>query len=146
MKNLIALVLAAVLLSACSVFSFLESPAAQPFDQVAVAVGVDALVGVNPALKAPRAAAIKQIALEVQAANTGAVATLATLESVAAAKIQALQLPPGDNAAAQLLVATLSASINAYVTRLGTNAKVGEVQADVGQVLTWVIAECSVYL
>jgi hypothetical protein len=134
------------MLGACSLIQKLESPAAQPFDAIAVAVGVDTLVGVNPATQAARAASIKAIALEVQAVNVGTVATLATLESVAAAKVQALQLPPGDAAASQLLIAALSATVNSYVGKLGANAKANEVQVDVGAVLAWVIAECDRFL
>lgn len=145
----ISFVLAAMVLtvlSGCGIVSFLEKPAAQPFDAIGVAVGVDALVGVNPLTQAARAQAIKGIAQEVLAVDQGTVATLATLETVAAAKVQALGLPPGDAAASQLLIATLSAAVNAYAGNLGTNAKVNEIQVDIATVLNWVIAECNKFL
>ncbi len=133
-------------LCGCSLIQKLESPAAQPFDAIAVAVGVDTLVGTNLATQAARASSIRAIAVEILAVDQGTQATLATLESVAAAKVQALQLPPGDAAASQLLIAALSATINTYVGKLGTNAKVNEVQVDVAAVLGWVIAECNRFL
>jgi hypothetical protein len=135
-----------VTLGACSLIQKLESPAAQPFDAIAVAVGVDTLVGTNPSVQAARAASIKAIAQEVLAVDTGTQATLTTLESVAAAKVQALKLPPGDAAASQLLIAALSATVNTYVGKLGSNAKANEVQVDVAAVLGWVIAECDKFL
>lgn len=144
--GLIAVASLAVLMGGCSLVSKLESPAAQPFDAIAVAVGVDALVGGNTATQAARAASIKAIAQEVLAVDQGTQATLTTLESVAAAKIQALNLPPGDAAASQLLVAALSATVNAYIGKLGTSAAANEVQVDVAAVLGWVIAECNKYL
>lgn len=144
--GLIIVAAVAVGMGGCSLVSKLESPAAQPFDAIAVAVGVDALVGVNLSTQAARAASIKAIAQEVLAVDQGTIATLATLESVAAAKVTALQLPPGDAAAANLLVAVLSSTVNSYVGKLEANAKVNEIQVDVATVLGWVIAECNKYL
>lgn len=144
--GLIIVATVAACMNGCSLVSKLESPAAQPFDAIAVAVGVDALVGVNLPTQAARATSIKMIAQEVLAADQGTQATLATLESVAAAKVTALQLPPGDAAAANLLIAVLSATVNNYVAKLGTTAIANEVQVDVAKVLGWVIAECNKYL
>jgi hypothetical protein len=146
MAGLIVVSLIAVGMGGCSLFAKLESPAAQPFDALAVAVGVDALVGTNTATQAARAASIKAIASEILAVDQGTQASLSTLESVAAAKVQARNLPPGDAAAAQLLIASLSAAVNTYVGKLGSNAKVNEVQVDVAAVLGWVIAECNKFL
>lgn len=144
--GLIAVSILAVSMGGCSLFAKLESPAMQPFDAIAVAVGVDALVGQNIATQAARAASIKAIAQEILAVDQGTLATLATLESVAAAKVQARNLPPGDAAAAQLLIAGLSAAVNTYVGKLGSNARINEVQVDVAAVLGWVIAECDKFL
>lgn len=136
----------AACMNGCSLIHKLESPVAQPFDAIAVAVGVDALIGTNPVTQAARAASIKAIASEILAVDQGTLATLATLESVAAAKVQARNLPPGDAAAAQLLIAGLSAAVNTYVGKLGSNARVNEIQVDVAAVLGWVIAECNRFL
>jgi hypothetical protein len=144
--GLIAVSILAVSMGGCSLFAKLESPAALPFDAIAVAVGVDALVGVNLPTQAARAASIKAIAAEILAVDQGTQATVTTLESVAAAKVQALGLPPGDAAASQLLIAGLSAAVNSYVGKLGTSAKANEIQVDVATVLGWVIAECNKYL
>jgi hypothetical protein len=135
-------------LPGCALVSKLESPAAQPFDQVAVAAGVDAIVmqGATPTVQAARAASIKAIATEVLAADTGTTATLATLESVAQAKVTALALPPGDAAAAALLIASLDAAINTYAGKLTGNAQVAQVQTAVATVLGWVISECNHYI
>lgn len=146
MLGICIVALFAVAMGGCSLVAKLESPAAQPFDAIAVAVGVDTLVGTNLSTQAARAASIKAIAAEVLAVDQGTQATLATLESVAAAKVQALNLPPGDAAASQLLIAALSATINTYVGKLGANAKANEVQVDVAAVLGWVIAECNKFL
>lgn len=146
-KILILAATAALALGGCSLMAKLESPAAQPFDAAAVAVGVDAIVAQGtPAAQAARAASIKLIATEVLAADVGTTATLATLESVAAAKVATLKLPPGDQAAASLFLAVVSSAVSQYATKAQSNATVTQVQAAVATVLGWVIAECNKFI
>lgn len=143
MKILVCVASIAVAMLALSGCKVLESPAAQPFDQAAVAVGVDTIVGVNSITKAARAAAIYKIAAEVLAADTGTVATLDQILSVVSAKITVLNLPPGDQAAANLLLAVLEAAINTYVGNLTGGATVQNIQASVAVVCKWVMAEAA---
>lgn len=147
---LMALAATAVLLmnSGCALVTKLESPAAQPFDQVAVAAGVDAIVmqAAGTASQAARASSIKTVATQILAADTGTTADLSSLEQIAQAKITALALPPGDQAAAALLLATLDAAINAYSSKLATNATVANAKTAVATVLGWVITECNKFM
>lgn len=127
------------MLHGCAV---LESPAAQPFDQVAVTVAVDTVVGAGiPAVQAPRAAAIVKIAQEVLAADTGVVTTVDSIEAVAASKVAALGLPPGDQAAAALFLAVLDSAVNTYVAKLSGGATAANTAAAIATVCNWVIAE-----
>lgn len=128
----------AVLLSGCA---YLQSPAAQPFDQIAVAVAVDAVVGVNPVTQASRAHAVKDIAEKVLAADTGVVTTVAELQAVALAKVQALGLPPGDAAAALILLTVLNSAADHYVASVASGASLGNAQVAVAAVCKWVIDE-----
>lgn len=135
---LAAMALSVMTLSGCAL---IESPAAQPFDTVAIDVGVDAVVGINPITAAPRAAAIQKIAMEVLAADTGTLVTVDALLTVINGKVAALQLPPGDAEAAALFVAVVETAVNTYVAKLPTNATAANVQAAVGFVAKAVIAE-----
>lgn len=141
MRNLrILLAVAALTLGGCA---YLESPAAQPFDAIAVAVAVDTVVGTNTATQAVRAAAVKRIAQEVLAADTGAVATVASLEALAGAKIALLKLPPGDAAAVNLMLAVLDTAVNTYIAKVSGGATAANAQVAVATVCTWVIAEAT---
>jgi hypothetical protein len=146
MKSLLlaAAAFIALSLSACST---LESPAAQPFDAVAVAVAVDTVVGTNASTAVARASAIKSIAQQVLAADTGATATIASLEAVASAKIVALKLPPGDAAAAALLLTVVDTAVTSYVASKTTgttaDANVQAAQVAIATVSNWVIAEAT---
>lgn len=142
-KILILAATAALALSALSGCKYLESPAAQPFDAVAVAVAVDAIVGTNTLTQAARAAAVKKIAAEVLAADTGAIATVASLEALAGSKIALLKLPPGDEAAVNLMLAVLDTAVNTYVSKLTGGGSAANAQVAVATVCTWVIAEAT---
>ena len=120
----------------------LASPAAQPFDQIAFAIAVDTVVGAGvPAVQAPRAAAIVKIAQEVLAADTGVVTTVDSIEAVASAKVAALGLPPGDQAAAALFLAVLDSAVNTYVAKISGGATAANTAAAIATVCNWVIAE-----
>lgn len=122
----------------------LQSPAMQPFDAIAVSVAVDTVVGTNPITKASRAAAVKRIATQVLAADTGVMATVDSLAALAGAEVAKLNLPPGDQAAAQLLLAVLDSAANQYIGSLtGGNLDVKNTQVAIGVVCNWVIAEAS---
>lgn len=138
--KLALLSIVAVMVCACA---YLESPAAQPLDAIAVAVAVDTVVGTNTVTQASRASAVKRIAQEVLAADTGVTATVDSLESVAAAKVAALKLPPGDQAATQLFLAILDTAANTYVSKLTGGATAANTQAAIGVVCNWVIAEAT---
>lgn len=130
----------AFFLPGCAV---LESPAAQPFDAIAVSVGVDTVVGTNPVTQAARAASVKRIALLVLAADTGVTATVASLEAIAAAEVAKLHLPPGDQAAAQLLLAVLDTAVNQYVAVKTGGATIQNTQVAIATVCGWVTAEAT---
>lgn len=142
-KTLLMATMAAIVLCGCSLIQKLESPAAQPFDTVAIAVGVDAIVGTNPLVEVARASAIKQIAVQVLAADTGTLATVDALLVVVNAKVAALNLAPGDQAAAALFLAVVESAINQYTAKLTSTATASNVQAAVSFVAQAVIAECT---
>lgn len=123
--------------------AYLESPAAQPLDSIAVAVAVDAVVGTNTVTQAARAHAVKDIATQVLAYDTGVVATLAELQTVVAAKIAALHLPPGDQAAAQLFLAVINAAINQYISAHTDGVTLSTAQVAISTVAGWVIQEAT---
>lgn len=135
---LAAMALSVMTLSACAT---LESPGAAPFEKVAVDVGVDSLVGVNPITKAARAAAIYKIASEVLAADTGVVTTVDQLLSTINAKVAALGLPPGDQQAALLFTGVVEAAVNQYLSQQIGGATGAQVQVAVATVANWVMAE-----
>lgn len=143
MKSLKIAFLTAVAVVSLSACAYLESPAAQPLDAVAVAVAVDTVVGTNTVTQAARASAVKKIAADVLAADTGAAATVDSLEAVAAAKVAALQLPPGDAAAAQLFLAIIDTAANTYLAKLTGGATVANTQAAIAVVCNWIIAEAT---
>lgn len=137
------LAIASIALCIVSACAYLESPAAQPFDAIAVAVAVDSVVGTNTVTQAARASAVKRIAQEVLAADTGVTATLDNLEGIATAKVAALKLPPGDQAAAQLFLAVLDTAINQYASKVTGGSNVASTQAAIATVCNWVIAEAT---
>lgn len=142
-KVLILAASAALALSALGGCQYLTSPAAQPFDAVAVAVAVDAVVGTDTLTQAAKAAAVKKIASEVLAADTGAVTTVASLEALAGTKIALLKLPPGEEAAVNLVLAVLDTAVNQYLAKLGGSSNAANAQVAVAAVCKWVIAEAT---
>lgn len=140
-KSLALAALAAVALCGCSLYTKLSSPAAQPFDAIAIAVAVDAVVGTNPVVSAPRAAAVQKIAQEVLAADTGTAVTVDALFAVAQAKVSALNLAPGDGAAAQLFLAVVKGAADQYVAQATSNTNVTQAQAAIAFVCNAVILE-----
>lgn len=137
------LIFVAVLAVSMNGCKYLESPAAQPFDAVAVAVAVDSVVGTNPITQAARATQVKTIAAAVLAADTGTVATVDALLAVATAKVTALQLPPGDQAAVSLFLAVVETGVNTYIASLQGGASVQNTQTAIATVCNWVIAEAA---
>jgi hypothetical protein len=143
MKMLFALTAAAVVAMSLSACATLESPGAAPFEQVAVNVGVDTLVGTNVITKAARAAAIYKIASEILAADTGTVTTVDQLLGVVNAKVAALGLPPGDQQAALLFTGVVEAAVNQYLSQQIGGATGAQVQVAISTVAKWVIAEAA---
>lgn len=123
--------------------AYLESPAAQPLDAIAVAVAVDTVVGTNSVTQAARAHAVKDIAQQVLAFDGGVMSDLASLNATVSAKVAALKLPPGDQAAAQLFLAVVNVTIQQYITAHGGDANVKNVQIAVSTVAAWVIQEAT---
>lgn len=121
----------------------LMSPQAAPFEQLGIAVAVDTVVGVNPVTQAARAHAVLDVAQKVLAADTGAVTTVDSLKAVAAARVTELGLPPGDAAAAQILLAVVNSAVDQYVASLTGGASAGNAQVAVATVCKWVIAEAT---
>jgi hypothetical protein len=121
-------------LSGCaSIQSFLNSPAAVPVEQsvVLVAVGTAESKGIT-------AAEINKVATVALAADQGTQATLGAVSVAVNAELASLNLPAADQAAAGILVAALSAAVEAKV---GTNADVALAQTDVATILGYVIAD-----
>lgn len=139
----VALGVLLVTIGALAGCQYLQSPAAQPFDAIAVSVAVDTVVGTNSVTQAARASAVKDIASKVLAADTGAVATVAELEALAGSKIALLKLPPGDAAAVNLMLAVLDTAVNTYIASLTGGATAQNAQVAVATVCNWVIAEAT---
>lgn len=133
----------AFLVGGCSILTKLESPAAQPFDAIAIAVAVDAVVGTNPVVSAPRASAVKTIAQEVLAADTGTLVTVDALFAVAQSKVAALNLAPGDQAAAALFLAVIKGAADQYTLKATSTANAANAQAAIAFVCNAVIAEAT---
>lgn len=116
-----------VILSGCSVMQKLTTPAAQPYIQAAVLVGVT-----TAETKGISAVQINQICKTALAADQGAGATLQVIASVINTELAKLNLPAGDMAAIQLV----EVGIGAYIQQaVGQNANVAQFQATVAQFL-----------
>lgn len=133
---LLALMLVGVggagLTGCASVQSFLGSPTGTEV----VAASVDIAVATAEA-KGISAVQINTIAKAALAADSGTAATLAAVSGVVQSELAALKLPVADQAAADILVAALSAAIQAKV---GTNTTLATAQADAAVVLAAVVA------
>jgi hypothetical protein len=114
-------------MSGCSVFSKLNTPAAQPYITAAVDVAV-----ATAESKGVPAAQINAIAKKALAADQGTSATLAAVAAVVNAELIKLNLPGGDLEAAQILEDALSVAIQAQV---GANPNVATAQAAIANVL-----------
>lgn len=120
-------------LCACaSVQSFFGSPASQPVIDAVVLVAV-----ATAESKGVPAAQINKVAKSALAADTGVTGTLAAVSALVDQAISNSGLPAADLAAAKILEVALAAAITAKV---GDNANLAAVQADVAVVLNSVIA------
>jgi len=132
--------------SGCSFISKLATPGAQPYVQAAVDIAVAQAVGTDPTVWKEKAGQIKTIATEVLAVDQGSVVPLTQLEAFVNTKIQALKLPPGDVAAAQVLMAALSTAVQLEIQNLNTKGNVtDQTQAAVAQILNDVITATAAY-
>lgn len=120
-------------LSACSTVSpALSSPSAAPYVQAAVDVAV-----ATAESKGITAAQINTIAKQALAADQGSGATLAAISALVDAQIAKLKLPAADQAAADIVVAALSASVQ---TQLSANPTLAQAQTAAAVVINDVIA------
>lgn len=145
MKSLILMLVVATGLSGCTFLSKLSTPTAQPYIQAAVTVAVAATIGTNPATQHARAAQIKAIAQEVLLVATGSEVPLTQLQTIVMQKIASLNLPPGDVAAAQILLAALDAAIQLEIANLSNGAVTPSTQAAVTAILNDVITATAAY-
>ena len=144
LKTVAALAVIA-LLGACAYMSEIIAPAAQPFVNAAVAISVAKAVGANPATEKVRAAKIKLIAQQLLAANSSVTTTVATLEMDLNAKIIALNLPPADLEAAELLAASLEAALQGYIATTPKGQVVASTELAVSDICTAVITAAGAY-
>lgn len=145
MKWAIVLVMT-LLVSDCATLSKITTPAAQPYIQAAVDVAVATFIGTNPPEQKPRAIQIKAIAQEVLALDEGSVLPITQIEGFVNSKIAALRLPPADVAAAQLLMAAITTTVQVEIQNLSTHGNVtNNTQAAVAQILTDVITATAAY-
>jgi uncharacterized protein YceK len=131
-KALIAVAVLATLSACASIQSFFGSPAAAPV----IAASVDIAIA-TAEQKGISAVQINTIAKAALAADAGTSTTLAAVSAIVTANVAKAGLPAGDVAAADILVAAVSAAIQAKV---GTNTSLAAAQADAASVLKDVIA------
>lgn len=130
---LITGLLTGTMLSGCaSVESVLTKPSSAPYVQAAVDVAV-----ATAESKGITAAQINTIAHEALTADQGVGATLQAVSGVVQAQVARLNLPPADQAAIDIVLAALSASIQ---TQLQANPTVAQVQTAAAVVINDVIA------
>ena len=144
MKLLLA-TLAALSLCGCTTLSKITTPTAQPYIQAAVAVAVAIAVGNNATTEKAKALQIKGIAQQVLAVDEGATVPLTQLESVVNAKIAAMKLPAADVYAAQILMAALTAAVQAEISGATSGAVSPTTQAAVAAILNDVITATAAY-
>lgn len=138
----------ASLMMGCTTLGNLATPAASPFVQIAVDVGVATAVGVGPAAHA-KAVGISAAAQAALAVDQGNAVTLTVIEAAINAQIAKLNLPPADKLAFGVLTQTLGAIVTqslsggAVMTPAGTVTS--KAQVAIALVLQDVIAACAVY-
>jgi hypothetical protein len=126
---------AVMILGLASACSTIEGLISSPTGATVVTAAADVAVATAES-KGISAAQINAIAKTVLAADSGSSATLAALSALVTTQIAAAKLPPGDQAAADILVAALSASIQ---TKIAGNTSLAAAQAAVAEVLNDVI-------
>lgn len=120
-------------LTACStITSTLSKPSSAPYILAAVDVAV-----ATAESKGITAAQINSIARQAYVADQNAGASLAAISAVVTAQVAKLNLPAGDQAAIDIVLAALSASIQ---TQLQANPTVAQVQVAAAVVINDVIA------
>lgn len=130
---LLSLVAVAVLVAGCASFGKFVST---PTGGAVVLASVDVAVATAEQKGIP-AAKINAIAKTALAADSGSSATLFALTALVDAQVAKLNLPAGDKAAADILLAALSGAVQA---KLAGNATLASTQAAVADVLNAVIA------
>lgn len=126
-------------LSACSTLAKLVTPGAQPF--VAAAADVAVATAVSKGISAKQ---IKSIAQEVLAVDQGEAVTLTSIQAFVNTKIAGLNLPAGDVAASQILLAALSEAVQQEIS--SAQGKITPTtQAAIAEVLNDVIVACAAY-
>jgi hypothetical protein len=113
------------------VAAFEQSPTGATVIQASVDVAV-----ATAEAKGISAAQINSIARQALAADQSGAATLAAVTAVVNADVTALKLPAVDQAAADILLAALSAAVQAKV---GSNATLAQAQASAAFVINYVI-------
>jgi uncharacterized protein YceK len=132
MKNLLLAIPLVALAGCASVSSFFSSPTAAPI----IVASVDIAVA-TAEQKGITAAQINTVAKAALAADTGVNGTLAAVSALVDADVAKLNIPAGDKAAADILIAALSGAVSAKV---GTSTSLAAAQADAATVLQAVIA------
>lgn len=136
----VALMGLVLLVSGCATLEKIVTPAAAPFVQAAVDAAVATAV-----TKGVSAAKIKTIASEILAADTGTQVALSAIESIINQKLVALNLPPADLAAAEILTATLTGIIQLQLTGTAATAITAQTQIAVADIMNDLIVATSAY-
>jgi hypothetical protein len=129
-----------LVLTGCATLAKVFNPTAQPFVQAAVDVAVATAVQ-----KGIAAAKIKSLAQQVLAADTGTQVALSTIETIINAKLVALNLPPADLAAGEILTSTLTGLLQMELTGTAASAVTAQTQVYVADICNDLITATSVY-
>jgi hypothetical protein len=135
-----ALFASLIAFTGCATLGKIVTPVAAPFIQAAVDAAVATAVQ-----KGVAAAKIKTIASEVLAADTGTQVALSAVESIINQKLVALDLPPADLAAAEILTATLTGVIQLQLTGTAATAITAQTQVAVADIMNDLIVATSAY-
>lgn len=143
---LILLSVSALGLPACATLAKVFTPSSAPYVQVAVDLAVAAAVGSDATTQKANAAKIKSIAQQALAATSSSSTTVAALEGLLNQKLAALNLSPGDLAAAELLTATLAGVLQAEIANSASAGNIAQTTTlDIQTVLSDVVAATAAY-
>jgi hypothetical protein len=118
----------------------LFTPSGAPFLQATVDAAVATAVQ-----KGVPAAKIKSLAQQVLAADTGTQVALSAIETVINSKLAALNLPPADLAAAEILTSTLEGIIQVALSGTAASQVTAATQTDVATICNDLIAATALY-